>query len=87
MSPVEVAVKPFRVTTTGTLKLTNDNNKPSYKLTFEDAVNIWLRHFNGEFQNRIAASYDVNPGRVNEVLKGRTHPGSRESALASKPAA
>jgi hypothetical protein len=67
--------------------LTNDNNNPSYKLTFEDAVMIWLRHWNGEFQNRIAASYDVNPGRVNEVLKGRVHPGSREAALASKPAA
>lgn len=72
----------------------NDNNppqtnprRPSYRLTFEDAVQIWLRHWNGEFQNRIAASYDVNPGRVNEVLKGTRHPGSRAEALRRKQAA
>ncbi|WP_454617535.1 hypothetical protein [Bradyrhizobium cenepequi] len=58
----------------------NDNN-PSYTLTHEDAVNIWLRHWRGEFQNRIAASYDVNPGRVNEVLKERKHIGSRAEAV------
>ncbi len=59
----------------------NDNEKPSYTLTFEDAVEIWLRSLNGEFQNRIAASFDVNPARVNEVLKERKHLGSREVAL------
>jgi hypothetical protein len=59
--------------------LLNDNN-PSYILTFDDAVNIWLRHWRGEFQNRIAASYDVNPGRVNDVLKERKHVGSRKVA-------
>ena len=69
------------------MKSDNDNNIPSYKLTFEDAVNIWLRHWNGEFQNRIAASYDVNPGRVNEVLKERKHAGSKQVAAARRPAA
>ncbi|MGK9052080.1 hypothetical protein [Neorhizobium petrolearium] len=59
----------------------NDNEMPSRKLTFDDAVEIWLRHWNGEFQNRIAASFDVNPGRVNEVLKERKFIGSREAAL------
>ena len=59
----------------------NDNDKPSYTLTFNDAVTIWLRHWNGEFQNRIAASFDVNPGRVNDVLKERKHMGSRAEAL------
>lgn len=63
-----------------------DNRKPSYNLTFEDAVEIWLRHWNGEFQNRIAASYDVNPGRVNEVLKGTRHPGSRDVARLKRAA-
>lgn len=58
-----------------------NDNAPSYSLTFEDAVEIWLRHWAGEFQNRIAASFDVNPGRVNEVLKERKHVGSREVAL------
>jgi hypothetical protein len=67
-----------------------DNNKvPSRKLSFEDAVQIWVRHWNGEFQNRIAASYDVNPGRVNEILKERIHVGSKHIAfsLAAKKAA
>ena len=64
----------------------NDNEVPSCKLTFDDAVEIWLRYWNGEFQNRIAASFDVNPGRVNEVLKERTFIGSREAALSKRSA-
>ena len=55
----------------------NDNQKPSYRLTFDDAVEVWLRHWNGELQNRIAAEFDVNQGRVNEVLKERIHIGSK----------
>jgi len=57
-----------------------DGVKPSYRLTFEDAVEIWIRHWAGEYQNRIAAHFDVNPGRVNEVLKGRRFPGSEQVA-------
>lgn len=64
----------------------NDNEVPSYKLTFDDAVEIWLRYWNGEFQNRIAASFDVNPGRVNDVLKERKFIGSREAALSKRSA-
>ncbi|RTL74117.1 MAG: hypothetical protein EKK36_11470 [Bradyrhizobiaceae bacterium] len=60
--------------------MSNDNTPPSYKLTFEDAVQIWKRHRAGEYQNRIAAAYDVNPGRVNEVLKERIHVGSRAAS-------
>ena len=54
----------------------------AYRLTFDDAVHIWIRTWSGEFQHRIAASFDVNPGRVSEVLKERTHIGSRLAALA-----
>ena len=57
-----------------------DGTKPSYRLTFEDAVEVWIRHWAGEYQNRIAAYFDVNPGRVNEVLKGHKHPGSEQVA-------
>jgi hypothetical protein len=64
----------------------NDNDQPSYTLTFDDAIQIWLRHWAGEFQNWIAASFDVNPGRVNEVLKERKHVGSREAALSKRSA-
>lgn len=56
------------------------NRQPSYRLTEDDAVQIWLRYWNGEFQNRIAASFDVNPGRVNEVIKGRRFPRAKMRA-------
>jgi len=59
---------------------------PSYKLTFNDAVEVWLRHWRGEFQNRIAASFDCNPGRVNEVLKEVIHKGSKQAALSKRSA-
>ncbi len=61
--------------------------RPSRQLTFEDAVLVWFRHWNGEFQNRIAAHFDVNPGRINEILKERRHVGSRTAALARRSAA
>lgn len=64
--------------------MTESVGRPSRRLTFEDAVTIWFRHWSGEFQNRIAAAFDVNPGRVNEVLKGRKHPESRSAALARR---
>ncbi len=51
-----------------------------YTLTFDDAVQIWLRHWSGEYQHAIAATYGVNQGRVNEVLKERLHPGSKQAA-------
>ncbi len=54
--------------------------KPSYRLTFHDAVLVWIRYWNGEFQNRIAADFDVNPGRINDVIKGRVHLGSEDIA-------
>ena len=54
--------------------------KPSYRLTFNDAVEVWRRYWAGEYQNRIAAFFDVNQGRVNEVIKGRRHPGSETAA-------
>jgi hypothetical protein len=59
---------------------------PSRQLAFEDAVNIWLRYWNGEFQHRIAASFDVNPGRISEVIKGHRHPDSQKVALSRKAA-
>jgi len=66
-----------------TTKMPSQGRKPSYRLTFSDAVKVWLLHWQGEFQNRIAATFDVNPGRVNEVLKGFRHPGSEQAARSS----
>jgi hypothetical protein len=55
--------------------------KPAYQLTSDDAVEIWLRHFRGEYQHHIAAHFSVNPGRVSEILKERKHLGSKSAAL------
>jgi hypothetical protein len=70
----------------GNSKPANDNKKPS--LTFSEAVDVWLRHWGGEFQHAIAAHYAVNQGRVNEVLKEKKHVGSKQVAegLWKKPA-
>lgn len=57
-----------------------NQNEPPYRLTFDDAVDIWRRHWSGQFQHHIAAHYRVNPGRINEVLKEKRHPGSRNAA-------
>jgi len=56
--------------------------KPSRKLTFADAVKIWPRIWEGEFLNRIAADYDVNPGRIAEIKKEYKFIGSKEAAEA-----
>ena len=63
-----------------------DTRNPSYTLTFNDAVEIHHKIFAGEFQNRIAACYDVNPGRISEIKTGQLHAGSREVALRNKAA-
>lgn len=61
--------------------------KSSRSLTFDDAVDIWLRHWAGEYQHTTAAAYGVNQGRINEVLKGRLHVGSEAVASAKRRAA
>ena len=62
-----------------------DNTRVStpYRLSYEDAVNVWLSYWNGEFQHNIAASYGVNPGRVNDVIKERSHYGSKAAAAST----
>jgi hypothetical protein len=58
-----------------------------YRLTFEDAVNVWIEHWPGKYQHQIAADYGANPGRVNDVLKERKHYGSKAAAAAKYQAA
>jgi hypothetical protein len=55
---------------------------PSRRLTFADAVEIWFRIWSGEFLNRIAADYDVNPGRIAEIKKEYKFVGSKDVASA-----
>jgi len=64
------------------MQIENTKKLKPYRLAYEDAVNIWLRYWHGEFQHTIAASYNVNPGRVNDVLKERVHYGSKAAATA-----
>ena len=49
-------------------------------MTFDDAVNVWIMRWDGEIQSRIAAFFDTNMGRVNEVLKGHLWAGSEIAA-------
>ncbi|TGE01425.1 hypothetical protein EU555_04790 [Methylobacterium nonmethylotrophicum] len=59
----------------------------SHRLTFEEAVDVHSRLLDGEIYSRIAASYDVNQGRIADVKFGRLHPGSYEEALRRRRAA
>ncbi|ANL35316.1 hypothetical protein [Rhizobium phaseoli] len=52
----------------------------NYRLTLEDAVQVWLHRWSGEYQHEIASRFGVNQGRVNEVLKGKRHPESERIA-------
>lgn len=69
--------KPFK----GLLKMLKYPIKPSRILTFEDAIEVWTRHKSGEYQHRIAAALDVNPGRISEVIKGKRFAGSEAAAI------
>nr|WP_295742125.1 hypothetical protein [uncultured Acidocella sp.] len=46
--------------------------EPSKKLTENDVLEIKKRLQKKEFQHRIAADYDVNPGRISEINTGKT---------------
>lgn len=43
---------------------------PSYRIKPTDVPIIKKRIRLGDFVNRIAADYDVNPGRISEIKKG-----------------
>jgi len=48
------------------------NSSP--RLTLDDAVTVWRMRWQGRCQHDIAAALRVNPGRVNEILKGKRFP-------------
>ena len=45
--------------------------KPSNRLTEQDIKDIHRTIQAKEFLNRIAADYDVNPGRISEIKTGK----------------
>lgn len=47
---------------------------PSKRLSLDDAVQIWEMKRLGWLQSRIAAHFDVNQGRVSEILNGKNFP-------------
>lgn len=47
---------------------------PSYRIQPKDVPEIKKRILAGEFLNRIAADYDVNPGRISEIKTGKRFP-------------
>lgn len=44
---------------------------PSYHIKPTDVPFIKKRIIDGDFLNRIAADYDVNPGRISEIKSGQ----------------
>ncbi|MBI4968711.1 MAG: hypothetical protein HZC25_11405 [Rhodospirillales bacterium] len=45
--------------------------EPSYRIRASDVPMIKKRIRLGEYLNRIAADYDVNPGRISEIKNGQ----------------
>ena len=59
--------------------------EPSQKITRELAAHIrWLVNEQGLYQHQAAAAVNVNPGRVNEIIKGKRFP-DEPSAQGSFP--
>lgn len=54
--------------------MAKSKQKPSKKLTDIDAQIIIARLATREYQNRIAADFDVNQGRISEIKTGKTFP-------------
>ena len=62
--------------------IVQDNIPRKTKFTFEEAIDVWLRRWTGQFQHEIAAAYIINVRAVNHVLKEVTHVGSKQVAEA-----
>ena len=57
-------------TMTDFVKPGGSGRKPSYTIMPTDVPLIKKRIREGDFLNRIAADYDVNPGRISEIKTG-----------------
>ncbi|QEX18615.1 hypothetical protein FRZ44_39220 [Hypericibacter terrae] len=57
-----------------------DIMSPSHRITFDEAVQIWLHLWNGARKHRLASYYDVNVWRIYDVISGKLHPGSESAA-------
>jgi transcriptional regulator with XRE-family HTH domain len=46
----------------------------------DDGIEIWRRRSDGEAQHKIAAAFDVNQGRISEILSGKRFPAAKRLA-------
>ena len=56
------------------------------KFTDDEAVDVWLRSWSGQYQHQIAAAYEINVRAVNHVLNEKTHIGSKQIAASKRSA-
>lgn len=56
---------------TDIVKPSGNCRKPSYRIQPKDVPIIKKLILQGVYLNRIAADFDVNPGRIAEIKKGR----------------
>ena len=56
----------------------------SRHLSLSDAIEIWRRRSAGEAQHKIAAAYNVNQGRISEILSGKRFPAAERLAQNSQ---
>lgn len=55
-------------------------NATSRHLTLNDAIEIWHRRLRGETQHKIAAAFEVNQGRISEIVSGKRFPAPKRLA-------
>jgi hypothetical protein len=56
------------------------------KFTFDEAIDVWLRHWSGQTGDQIAHDYRINAGRVSDVLNENRHLGSKQVAASKRSA-
>jgi hypothetical protein len=55
---------------------------PKTKFTCHEAIDVWQRHFRGQYQYQIASAYVIDVRAVSRVLKEKDHLGSKQLAEA-----
>jgi hypothetical protein len=56
----------------------------SRRLILNDAIEIWRRRSSGEAQHKIAAVFEVNQGRISEILTGKRFPAAKRLAQSAQ---
>jgi len=59
----------------------HNQGRPSNTLSESDAIRIHQMIRQGWLQSRIAAYFDVNPGRISEINTGRKFPNSKSKSF------